>query len=357
MTRIDFLRKVNYLKYNKFLLENKHTLLYHSFQYKELLENFLESNSRYLLAIDQDDNILGAFPLMISKSGQFGPVINSLPFYGSNGGVIVSPKISAELQSEIKTALLKRSLDLVQNLNCAAMVIITNPFEDDITFYKEKFPYHFTDKRIGQITKLPDHEEDFESNLMQIFQRPRPQNIRKAIKSGVEHYSSNTIDALKLVHDLHRKNILAIGGLPKEFRFFKMILEHFNETEFKVYIAHLNGNPIAAVLLFYYNQVIEYFTPAIDEDKRNYQPLALLIFEAMKDGIKCGYRYWNWGGTWLSQKGVYDFKKRWGTVDYAYHYFIYVNNRKLLESSKNSLLRDYPNYYVLPFDQLKRQKK
>ena len=81
--------------------------------------------------------------------------------------------------------------------------------------------------------------------------------------------------------------------------------------------------------------------------------MALLIHEAMKDAAVRGYQYWNWGGTWLTQSGVYDFKKKWGTKDYPYYYYTQVNNEKILYLRKEDLLETFPGFFVVPFNQLK----
>jgi len=63
-------------------------------------------------------------------------------------------------------------------------------------------------------------------------------------------------------------------------------------------------------LLFYYGKTIEYFTPVFRNEYRSYQPMSLLIYQAMVDGAKAGYERWNWGGTWENQEGVYRFKSK-----------------------------------------------
>lgn len=349
---IDILSDNDKEKYERLLKSDERSLLYASYEYKKLIENNIGAKSKYLLAKDQHSHILGTFPLMISPGGTYGPVINSLPYFGSNGGIIVDNKLSPPKIKKVKKALLERSLEILADYNCSAMVIVNSPFEDDVPFYEKYFPYHFEDQRIGQITHLPIFDDRYETNLIKKFQDPRPRNIRKAQKSGVECYYDHDIETLKILHELHHANITAIGGIPKSIEFFKSIPDYFTSNSYRVYIAHIDGLCIAALLLFYYNKTIEYFTPATDVSYRKCQPLSLLIFEAMKDGIEHGYRYWNWGGTWLSQKGVYDFKRRWGTTDYPYRYFIHLADKRLLEIPKKRILSEYPNFYVLPFNEL-----
>ena len=95
------------------------------------------------------------------------------------------------------------------------------------------------------------------------------------------------------------------------------------------------------------------YTPVIVEEHREKQPLSLLIFEAMKDASKEGYKLWNWGGTWLTQDGVYRFKSRWGTKDINYYYYTKINSERIYHCSKEELLNEYNDVFVIPFSHLK----
>ena len=125
-------------------------------------------------------------------------------------------------------------------------------------------------------------------------------------------------------------------------------------SDYNLYLAYYDGKPVAGLLLFYFNKTVEYFTPVIKAEYRNIQPLSLLIYEAMEDSLMQGYRYWNWGGTWVTQDGVYRFKKRWGTQDHPYYYYTRVYNDSMFRLSKEELLKEYPDFYVVPFDKLLR---
>jgi hypothetical protein len=59
--------------------------------------------------------------------------------------------------------------------------------------------------------------------------------------------------------------------------------------------------------------------------------------------------WWNWGGTWLTQDGVYRFKSRWGTESRPYTYFIAIRNAELLRHSQETLQAAFPYFYVRPF--------
>ena len=350
---ISILDKASESSYNDLLLSCDSNLMYVSTSFKLLLEKHLACQSQYIVA-KQEGKIIGALPLMIFENKKYGNVVNSLPYYGSNGGIILSNNIIQETRLEVAKGLLDFGLDILKNDNCAAYTFISNPLDVEVQKWMEfNIPHDYIDERIGQITQLPSYIDGFEDVLLKKFEDPRPRNIRKAIKSQVFVSVDNTLEAMNFLYDTHRQNIEGIGGLAKKESFFTDILSTLTDEEFKVYIAKVDNVPIAGLLLLYFNKTVEYFTPATLHDYIDLQPSSLLIFEAMKDAIKKHFKYWNWGGTWKTQNGVYDFKKKWGANDMSYFYYTKVLNTQLLSLSKDELLKEYPNFFVMPFNQLK----
>lgn len=145
-----------------------------------------------------------------------------------------------------------------------------------------------------------------------------------------------------------------MGEFPKKRTFFDSVRDRLKYGEdYRIYSCRSNDNLISALLLFYFNKTVEYFTPVIKKDFRHLQPLSLIIFKAMIDSCANGYKYWNWGGTWVSQDSVYLFKSRWGTKDYPYYYYTKVYDMNIINRSRELLLQEYPYFFVLPFNKLK----
>jgi lipid II:glycine glycyltransferase (peptidoglycan interpeptide bridge formation enzyme) len=146
----------------------------------------------------------------------------------------------------------------------------------------------------------------------------------------------------------------AIGGLAKSRDFFSAVTRHLRAGEdFELWVARAHGETIAGLLVLHFNQVTEYFTPATQHQHRTDQPLALILVKAMVNAAKRGSRFWNWGGTWTSQDGVYRFKRKWGAEDRRYRYFVRINDRSVLEATPEELLDRFPHFYVVPFSALR----
>lgn len=340
--KIESLKEEQYAAYDQFLLSLDGSLFYHSSQYKRFLEELLGSTSHYLLAMD-NGTIRGVLPLMKTQ-GKYGTVYNSLPYYGSNGGVITTDREAALI-------LLDTYNRLVQDAQTAGSTLIETPF---ITSTSGSITHDLTDERIAQWTCL-DPECADERILMGHFDSSLRRNIKKALKSGITVDIEN--NAFSFLSLLHQENISTIGGRPKSVQFFEMVSQYFTSgTDYNIYIARKNGQPVAALLLFFFNRTVEYYTPAVKQEYRKLQPLSLTIFRAMIDCSSRGFTRWNWGGTWLTQTGVYRFKRKWGTKAMRYTYYIAVNNQDIYQSTQEEMLDNYNYFYVIPFSELKGER-
>jgi hypothetical protein len=342
--QLDIIQGIGDQVINDYVCSCPNSLIYNCPRFIGLIADHLDASPGWVLA-KNEKQILGLLPFVQSKVGKFGTVFNSLPYYGSNGGVI--QRIP---DNQIKCMLIKSYFDYAESHKACSATVITNPLIMDHEIYESTIEGFIRDERIGQITHLPQNPDD---ELIKIFDDPRPRNIRRALKEGVQVSSGNEKVSVELLYKVHVENMQAIGGLSKSWDFFEKLLSVMPRDLWSVYVGSRDDQPIAALLVFYFNGTAEYFTPVIISEHRNTQALALVIYEAMKDAVSLkGCKNWNWGGTWQSQGGVYDFKKRWGTSDYPYYYYTKLFNEKVRSSSKDILLKDYPGFFVLPFREL-----
>ncbi len=326
-----------------FVYRDPRTLVYASPSYIGLVAAETQSKPYWLTAQDAS-GLRGALPLLV-KHGALGPVVNSLAFYGSNGGAIVP-----DGDQQAWLALVRAFDAFGERIGAVASTLITNPLFAEHDLYDAHLPHDLKDQRIGQFTIFPEDMQP--ASLMSLFDDPRPRNIRKAQRGGLIVSTSRSDEAIAFLHATHDQNIRSIGGLPKRLEFFQQIPKQLPRNAWNIYLAELDGQRVAALLLLYGNQTVEYFTPCVVEQHRSSQALPLLIYDAMVDAMASGYRQWNWGGTWLTQDGVYAFKKKWGTQDIRYHYFIRLHSPELRKTSRETLLREYSGFYVLPFSAL-----
>jgi CelD/BcsL family acetyltransferase involved in cellulose biosynthesis len=335
--------------YRNFVEAHPQGTFHYGLKYRNLLNQLLPSSDSIYLLAKKEGQIVGILPTFIRRS-QKGNLLNSLPFYGSHGGPLTAKEISQT--SDVKRSLLKQVQELAVLERCLVSTIVTPLFDSDSKIYEEELSFDFRDSRIGQVTFLPAAGPDLDDRLMSVFHSKTRNMIRKAYKSNIDWQDSSSESHLQFLADLHNENSVALGIVAKSRNFFSLLPRIFTYgRDYRVYVATKNGENIAALLLFYHNTTVEYFTPSIVEQHRSLQPMSLLIFEAMKQAISRGFQCWNWGGTGHGLEGIYRFKKRWGAKDLVYNYYTKKHGdlRPILELGKSGILEEYKYFYAFPF--------
>jgi hypothetical protein len=329
-------------EYDAFVREAPGALVYHSLAYRDLLVEHLSCEQEYLLARDGGGAVAGVLPLLWAGDDD-ARVYNSLPFYGSHGAVLAQT-------DEAAAALIAAYDERATARSTAAATMIANPF---LARQPPEPAHNMTDERISQVTDLPAQGGGIEA-LMDAIESSARRNVRKAERAGV--VAAADAARLSAVAAIHHQNIKALGGLAKEEAFFEAVPRHFRPgVDYEVYVGLMDDAVVAGLLLFYFNATVEYFTPAVDHEHRSDQPLALLLAEAMTDATRRGFQRWNWGGTWVTQEGVFRFKRKWGAREGRYPYFVQVNDTSLLDARPEELRERFGHFYVVPFSALRSQ--
>jgi hypothetical protein len=322
-------------------------LLYYGLAYRDLLVEHLGCSHRYLVAVGAGE-IRGVLPVMW-REDHGRRIYNSLPYFGSHGWIL-----STDGQAE--RALSSAWQDLAEAPTTVSATVISNPMLE-----AGSIPRHnFSDERINQTTALPEgvgeHGRSPEEDVLALTEPSARRNVRKALRMGVslEAGAAGIEGRLEVLCRIHRDNMRTLGAVAKSREFFEAVPKHFRPVEdFDVYVGCVDGQPAAALLVFYYARTAEYFTPAVEHSHRSDQPLAAVLLRAMTDASKRGLRRWNWGGTGLTQEGVYRFKRKWGAIGSRYRYLVQLNDESILDRSVDELTDSFEHFYVVPFARLR----
>lgn len=323
--------------YQRFVESCPTALFYHSLGFRDFVLRLLGCEQRYAVVLSGGE-VVGAMPLMAAR-GPYGTVLNSLPYFGSNGGMLGGVEARAVLADWYGAQLNEPGV--------AAGTVIANPLEAESTL---ALAGHLEDSRVGLITHLDGPGPPEELVLRSIDGSAR-RNVQKAIRSGVTVDVDD--DGMEVLERLHTANMAAIGGRSKDPQFFELVADQFRAGEdYNLYVARVEGQAVAALLVFYFGQTVEYYVPATDVEFRPLQPMAAILHRAMADAVTRGFRNWNWGGSWTDHESLIRFKTKWGGQSHVYRYSTQVNAPELLSATPEDLLASYPGFYVVPFSAL-----
>ncbi len=338
--------------YARVVESSEHALLYHSVKYGRFLKALMPAaRCEYLVATEEGQPV-AALPAFWLAHPEYGAVVNSLPFYGSHGGVVSSPHAVERAAPALMDAFHARN----RRYGAVAATIVGNPLTASA---HDMTAPHLTDRRIGQFSPLPggaDRGEVEERLFAQYHQKTRNM-VRKGLKSGYCFRDDGSPAMFAALARMHEEGMRAIGGKFKQPAFFAAVQACFEAgKDYRLFVAETPAGEVAAmVLVLFYRNYAEYFVPVSDASHRSNQPLSALIHHAMIESVVGnGSDCWNWGGTWLTQDGVYRFKSRWGTVDkeYEYRIWLYPENGDVTRLSGEELAAAYPDFFAVPYSAL-----
>src|SRR6266850_7989095 len=111
------------------LLSQECSLLYASPAYIALLREYLSMSRFEGLVVRANGGVVGFFPLFFRINDRLGNVCNSLPYYGSNGGILTEATLSPEVREHVRSALLEKALQRIGDYDCVSATVITNPMD------------------------------------------------------------------------------------------------------------------------------------------------------------------------------------------------------------------------------------
>ena len=331
---------------------------YHSGVNIEIIRAQTCAHLHFLTVEDTGGRLLGGIAFT-ELDGPLGPVFNALPFFGSYGDAVVA----SGAPTGTETALYAALLDFCAVRNALAVTVITSPFAGAKHHARVRAllnPF-FVDARCCQMASLPAPDgparEEYTERLLTMFEGRARTSYRRAIKDGLTVCRDPDSAAWHMVRKLHQSNIGSKGGRYKSDGFFKRERERAetNPDAIRLYVACDGAKIAGGILLYYFGDTVEYHTTGMNVDYRAAGPLNLLITEAMVDAGLCGFRRWNFGGTWATQEGVYRFKRSLGAEDHPYEYLtvFFRDPEPARRQTSEVLMSMYPGMFVLPFTELR----
>jgi hypothetical protein len=335
-----------------FFNECDNDLIYYTPKYLKFLKNLISDiEVDYYCFSDTNQKIVALMPAAKKNIKGKGTIINSLPFYGSHGGVLFLKSIKK--RSQIQRLLVQELLEDSKNESILSITLVENPFIPFNSKSMQSIGFQVIDNRLGQFKNISFDlfSKSQDDGLLMSFHSKTRNVVRKGLSFNPEFLEQNDAETIGWLQNIHEKSITKLNGKFKTIEVFNNLIENFPSPEnSRLFLVKLDGKKVAGILVLLHHKTVEYFTPVIEEEYKHTQLLSSLIYNAMNTLSREGYELWNWGGTWESQEGVYRFKDRFGSFTMPYRYFSKIENQAIKEIDKDILSTHFNFFYSYKFD-------
>ena len=166
------------------------------------------------------------------------------------------------------------------------------------------------------------------------------QMVVRAQRSGVEVESFGGEAGLKSFYDLYcyTRHRLGLPSMP--FQFFDSIYRHLGSDHVLLLHARKDQQIVGSVLAFKWKDTIAVECMGEGPEARRLGVNQLLWWEAIRLACGEGYRLFSFGRTHRSNKGLLDFKRRWGTQEEMLPVFVYpAPTRRVVYTAEGAATR------------------
>lgn len=326
-----------YIKlYNDYISNQPNASIYHTLEWKNVLEKSFGYKPFYFIALE-NNQITGVLPSFEIKSIVFKKRLVSLPFSQVTKILYDNENILNELINFAYEFYEKGNYEYIE-IKHGKNFLTLNKVEN------------FYETTLNLDTSLDTIWKNFDAGSVRW-------GIRKAQKNNVEIKTDKDLKDIKNFYRLFAFTRKRLGVPVYSFPFFQNMFDLLKE-KVKLYLAYYNNICIAGIIVFYFNKIATYAYSA-SINKREFlklQPTNLLLWTAIKDAHLNHYKLFNFGITHISNQGLLNFKKRWGTITKKIPYYYIINQNKIpiidRESKKVKIVSDIFRKLPMPIYKL-----
>jgi hypothetical protein len=293
--------------WDDFVLSHEQGSIYHTSDWRRIIEGVYRHQPLYLVLEDSDHNIKAAMPFFAIKSGSTGRRLASLPCAQA-----CNPLVSNQGEYDL---LMEFVIDYIKRQNLKYVELKTNEaFQQDT-------------KRFGKVlngyscyTLELDRDMDaIENNLHKSCIR---RAIRKANKIGLQLIVGETVRDVEIFYGLYLKMRKELGLLPQPYKFFSTMWETLSRSNsIEILHAKSENQIVSSIILLKYKTKVTYEYGASRSDMMHLNASPFLLWEAIKCSKAEGYKIFDFGRTSDENKGLSEFKMRWNTKREVLHYY------------------------------------
>ena len=303
---IRIAREIDKEVWNEFVSAQPAASVFHRWEWGNLAD--LYNHKRFYLISEEGppeaDRVVGVLPLVFIKSLIFGRQLISLPFCEYGGPLV------GESASSAAGALVDRALEIARDNRAGSVEFCGVPRK--ISSAVEGRGFKPLGKNITFKLDLTLGKETVWEGLEGGRVRTA---VRKAEKRGVVLVEATSLEDVEDYYHLRLLTEKRHGSPPHSFEFYKKIWEgFFGEGLMKLNFAECQGERVAAIIFFPFQDKILYWSSVASGAARKVDASTFLVWKAIEWGCENGLRIFDMGRT-RPGTGVYSYKKSFGAAE------------------------------------------
>lgn len=293
-------RKEYRVQWNHFVKE--HGNIFHTLEWKEVLEETFGYKTRYMMAMDDDGSLIGIVPLIICRDLKFKKIAVGLPFVNYID-VCCKDKEAFEFITD----------QLHPLMNYERLNYIELRLKED---FLEEHLVELNDNNYTLVLPLEGNEE----SVMELSSSNNRNHIRKTYKNSWFDVSLSW-DNIKPFYEVYSHTMKRLGSPCPSLTFFEKVKEKLGKRVTLLTVLNKETDDvIGGMILFLWNDVLYYYWGGALEEYNKKYVNNFMYWEAVKFALSQGCKELDLGRS-PKDSGTYVFKQKFGAVPYKLNYY------------------------------------
>ena len=306
---IELLKKESENQYSAFIDEHPGSSIYHTLEWRHVIQDTYGYRPSYIVARD-DNSIIGVLPLFEVNSIINGRRLVSIPFSHWVDILYNDTRTLSQMIDFAKHLTKKRKCGYIEIRHGSELPATAKLIRSE----------HFYDSILDISVSIDDIRDGFKKSVKRA--------IGKANRSSLVLFEGQNLEDYYTFYRLELETRKRQGAPSYSFGFFKTLYSVlYPKNNIKLYLASNEGKCIAGIIMLYHKQtaIYGYGASISNRELLNMRPNNLLFWQAIQDAHAQGYKYFDFGTTDPSNKGLLRFKSGWGTDDFRIPRYYYLN--------------------------------
>ena len=296
------LLEVDAAKWTEFVTAHPAANLYHTLLWRDLVIEIFGHRPVYLLA-ERGGEVCGALPMFFVKAPLLGSKLISLP-YDIGSGVALTIDGAPNDADAVERALVESAISLARRLKVNHLELRCG--------YERPALAHLGLQRDEPVL-ISEMELDDEAAVLARLKEDHRKAVGKAERRGVTVREAESLADYRAFYEVYLRVFHDFGTPPYGAGYFPALWRRLHPSgASRLLLAEVGGRCVGGLLLFCWGRnLVSKFAACLPEavPLRAY---VALYWRAIQLGLRLGYRRLSWGASSRGQKGLIEFKERWG---------------------------------------------
>lgn len=295
---------------------NEATVFHTSEWQTAVTKSYDEASSLFIVVRDGTGQIIAGMPIILFEGKRLKRVVPIHEFQSTTFGLYGGPVFRRDADKQTLLEVIFQKLNELQNAwKADCLVIVDN--HHNVNYFE---PYGFIAKTLFTHTLNIDGSLD---SIVQRFSRSVKQNINRARRDKVLVEQVHNAKDIEVFYDI------AVAIWQKHGREPAYPLDLYRNLYsclspkgmIRVHLARYNGKPIGGAMHFLYGKTITNWMTGSYSEYLSMRPNYLLVCSMIEEGVKEGYKEYDFGSSPRTATGLIKYKESFGATEVPYRYW------------------------------------